>query len=183
MKKLHANARKKARIRYDLYDDSADDLFDDFADYFVDDLADDFVVDFVDDFVNNVVDDLVYFVHLVHFVDEDDVFLASFEAFFVRKALLKALISIRQRASAEKKISFSSSSKIIIYLLNVKMIYEKNVIFQIFISRHVNSESIAYDEKTFHFINHKMNMKKKTRRYANAKIFACHLINVKITMM
>jgi hypothetical protein len=68
-------------------------------------------------------------------------------------------------------------------LLNVKMMYEKNVIFQIFISRQFNSESIAYDEKAFHFINHKINMKKKARRFANAKIFACHLINVKTTMM
>jgi hypothetical protein len=68
-------------------------------------------------------------------------------------------------------------------LLNVKMMYEKNVVFQISISRHVSSESIAYDEKAFHFISHKMNMKKKTRRYANAKIFACHLISVKTTMM
>jgi hypothetical protein len=66
------------------------------------------------------------------------VFSTSSEALLVRKALfkaLKALISIRKRASAKKKISFSSSSKIIIYLLNVKMMYEKNVIFQIFISR------------------------------------------------
>jgi hypothetical protein len=67
--------------------------------------------------------------------------------------------------------------------LNVKMMYEKNVIFQISISRQFNFESIAYDEKAFHFISHKMNMKKKARRFANAKIFACHLINVKITMM
>jgi hypothetical protein len=28
-----------------------------------------------------------------------------------------------------------------------------------------------------------MNMKKKARKYANAKIFACHLINVKKTIM
>jgi hypothetical protein len=114
------------------------------------------------------------------------VFSTFFKAFFVRKALLKALkafISIRKKASTKKKISLSSSSKIIIYLLNVKMMYEKNVIFQIFISRQVNSESIAYDEKAFHFISHKMNMKKKARKYANAKIFACHLINVKSMMM
>jgi hypothetical protein len=179
VKKLHANAKKKAQIRYDSFDDSVDDLVDDFVNDFVDDLVDDFADDFVDDFV----DDLVHLVHLIHFVDEDDVFSTSFEALLVRKVLLKVFISIRKRTSAKKKISFSSSSKIIIYLLNVKMIYEKNVIFQIFIFRHVNSESIAYDEKTFHFINHKMNMKKKARKYANAKIFACHLINVKTTMM
>ncbi len=192
MKKLHANARKKAHIRYDSSDDSADDsaddfaddladnlvddFADDFADDFVDDLVDDFVDDFADDFADDFVDDLV---HSVHFVDEDDVFSTSSEAFFIRKAF----ISIRKRASAKKKTSSSSSSKIIIYLLNVKMMYEKNVIFQIFISRQINSESIAYDEKAFHFINHKMNMKKKARKFANAKIFACHLINVKTTMM
>jgi hypothetical protein len=103
------------------------------------------------------------------------------EVSLVRKALLKVFISIRKRASAKKKIS--SSSKIIIYLLNVKIMYEKNVIFQIFISRQVNFESIAYDEKVFHFISHKINIKKKARRYTNAKIFACHLISVKTTMM
>jgi hypothetical protein len=180
VKKLHANARKKAHIRYDSSDDSADDsaddLADDFADDFADNLADDLADDFVDDLADDFVDD---FVHSVHFVDENDVFFTSSEAFFIRKVF----ISIRKRASAKKKISFSSSSKIIIYLLNVKMMYEKNVIFQIFIFRQVNSESITYDEKAFHFINHKMNMKKTARRFANAKIFACHLISVKTTMM
>jgi hypothetical protein len=63
------------------------------------------------------------------------------------------------------------------------MMYEKNVIFQIFISRQVNFKSISYDEKGFYFINHKMNMKKKARKYVNAKIFACHVINVKTMMM
>ncbi len=188
MKKLHANARKKAHIKYDSSDDSVDDSADDFvdnladdlADDFVDDLADDLVDDFADDFVNDFADDFVdELIHSVHFVDEDDVFSTFSEAFFIRKVF----ISIRKKASAKKKTSFSSSSKIIIYLLNVKMMYEKNVIFQIFISRQVNSESIAYDEKAFHFINYKMNMKKKTRKFANAKIFACHLINVKTTMM
>ncbi len=38
-------------------------------------------------------------------------------------------------------------------------------------------------KKFFHFINYEINMKKKARRFENAKIFACHLINVKITMM
>jgi hypothetical protein len=133
------------------------------------DSSDDSADDFADDFV--------------HFVDEDDVFSTSFEALFARKALFKVFIFIRKRALAKKKISFSSSSKIIIYLLNVKMMYEKNVIFQIFISRQFNSESITYDEKAFHFISHKMNMKEKARRFANAKIFACHLISVKTTMM
>jgi hypothetical protein len=168
VKKLHANAnaRKKAHIRYDSSDDSIDDLVDDLADDFVDDFADDLADDLADDFADDFVNDLVHFVDnfaddLVHFVDEDDVFSTSSEAFFVRKALLKALISIRKRTSAKKKISSSSSSKIIIYLLNVKIMYEKNVIFQIFISRQFNSESIAYDEKAFHFISHKMNMKKK----------------------
>ncbi len=192
MKKLHANARKKAHIRYDSSDDSADDSADDLVDNFADDLADDLVDDLVDDLIDDFVDDLVDdfvdnfaddfvddLVHSVHFVDENDVFSTSSEAFFIRKVF----ISIRKKASAKKKISFSSSSKIIIYLLNVKMMYEKNVIFQIFISCQVNSESITYDEKAFHFINHKMNMKKKARRFANAKIFACHLISVKTTMM
>jgi hypothetical protein len=184
VKKLHANARKKAHIRYDSSDDSADDSTDDLADDLADNLADDFVDDFADDFVDDLADDFVDdfvddLVHSVHFVDEDDVFSTSFEAFFIRKAF----ISIRKRASAKKKTSSSSSSKIIIYLLNVKMMYEKNVIFQIFISRQFNSESIAYNEKAFHFISHKMNMKKKARKFANVKIFACHLINVKTTMM
>jgi hypothetical protein len=200
MKKLHANARKKAHIRYDSSDDSADDSVDDSADDLVDDSADDFVDDFVDNFVDDFVDDLIDdfaddfvddfaddfaddfvddLVHFVHFVDEDNVFSTFSEASFIRKVF----ISIRKKVSTKKKISSSSSSKIIIYLLNVKMMYEKNVIFQIFISRQVNSESIAYDEKAFHFISHKMNMKKKARRFANAKIFACHLINVKTTMM
>jgi methionyl-tRNA synthetase len=35
MKKLHANARKKAHIRYDSFDDSTDDFFDDLVDDFV----------------------------------------------------------------------------------------------------------------------------------------------------
>jgi hypothetical protein len=196
MQKLHANARKKAHIRYDSSDDSvddvADDLVNDFADDFFDNLVDDLFNDFVDDFADDFIDDLFDdfaddFVHLVHFVDEDDVFSTSSEAFFVRKTLFKVFISIRKRASAKKKILLSlsslSSSKIIIYLLNVKMMYEKNVIFQIFISCQVNFESIAYDVKAFYFINHKMNMKKKARKYANAKIFACHLINVKKTIM
>jgi hypothetical protein len=184
VQKLHANARKKAHIRYDSSDDLADDLVDDLADDFVDNFVDDFANDFVDDFADDFVDDLVYFVHFVHFVhfvNENNVFSTSFEALLVRKALFKVLISIRKRTSAKKKIS--SSSKIIIYVLNIKMMYEKNVKFQIFISRQVNSESIAYDEKAFHFISHNMNMKKKARRYANAKIFACHLISVKTTMM
>jgi hypothetical protein len=102
VQKLHANARKKAHIRYDSSDDSANDLVDDFAD----DLADDFADDFVDDFVDDFIDDFVHFVHLVHFVhfvDEDDVFSTSSEALFARKALLKALISIRKRTSAKKK--------------------------------------------------------------------------------
>jgi hypothetical protein len=192
VKKLHANARKKAHIRYDSSDDLADDSTDDFAedladnlvDDFVDDLADDLADDFADDFVDDLVDDFADdfvddLVHSVHLVNENDVFSTSSEAFLIRKIF----ISIRKRASAKKKTSFSSSSKIIIYLLNVKMMYEKNVIFQIFISCQVNSELIVYDEKAFHFINHKMNMKKKTRKFANAKIFACHSINVKTTMM
>jgi hypothetical protein len=191
VQKLHANAnaRKKAHIRYDSSDDSTDDLADDFVDDFVDDfandLANDFADDLADDFADDFVDDLAddFADNLVHFVDEDDVFSTFSEASFVRKVLFKVLISIRKRASAKKKTSSSSSSKIIIYLLNVKMMYEKNVIFQIFISRQINSESIAYDEKAFHFISHKMNMKNKAQRYANAKIFACHLINVKTTMM
>jgi hypothetical protein len=66
---------------------------------------------------------------------------------------------------------------------HVKMMYEKNVIFQTFIPRHVNTKSIAYDETTFHFTSHKIDMRQKVQRYANAKIFACHLINVKTTMM
>jgi hypothetical protein len=186
VQKLHANAnaRKKAHIRYDSFDDSADDLVDDFVDDLVDDFANDFADDFVDDFADDFVDDLAddladdfaddladcFADDLVHFVDEDDVFSTSSEASLARKALLKVFISIRKRASAKKKISSSSLSKIIIYLLNVKMMYEKNVIFQIFISRQFNSESIAYDEKAFHFISHKMNMKKKARKFANVKI-------------
>jgi hypothetical protein len=63
------------------------------------------------------------------------------------------------------------------------MIYEKNVILQIFISRYVHSELITYDEKTLHFINHKMKIKKKASKYVNAKILTCYLINVKIMIM
>jgi hypothetical protein len=122
MQKLHANARKKAQVD-DLADDFANDFSDDLVDDFFDDFVDDFVDDFADDFADDFVDDLV------HFVDENDVFSTSSEAFFARKALFKALISIRKRASAKKKISLSlsssSSSKIIIYLLNVKIMYEK----------------------------------------------------------
>jgi hypothetical protein len=134
----------------------------------------------------------VQFVHFVHVAqdvenDENDVFSTS-ESFVFdalsRKVILKVLKSVRKSVSSKKKISsLSSFFKIVVYLLNVKMMYEKDVIFQIFISRHVNAKLIAYDERIFHFTSYKIHMQQKAQRYANAKIFACHLINVKTTIM
>ncbi len=69
------------------------------------------------------------------------------------------------------------------YLLNIKLQYEKDVIFQTSLPRHVNPAPASYDEKVFHLNDHKIDMKKKALRHANVKTFACHLISMKITVM
>ena len=79
-----------------------------------------------------------------------------------------------------KKTPSSDSPIVITYLLNVTVMFEKDVVHQMSSTRKVNSESEF--EKRFFFRPHLNEMSLKAQRHADDKTFACRLANVKATV-
>ena len=79
-----------------------------------------------------------------------------------------------------KKTPSSDSPIVITYLLNVPVMFEKDVVHQMSSTRKVNSESEF--EKRFFFRPHLNEMSLKAQRHADDKTFACRLVNVKATV-
>ena len=94
-----------------------------------------------------------------------------------------SIVSKKSRKPRRKEPSRLSPSPlpptVIKYLLNVKMSYEKHVVFETVIPYEVNSTT----SKRFFLRSYTGDMSLKAETYANSKMYACHLVDIKATVL
>ena len=94
-----------------------------------------------------------------------------------------SIVSKKSRKPRRKEPSRLSPSPlpptVIKYLLNVKMSYEKHVVFETVISYEVNSTT----SKRFFLRSYTGDMSLKAETYANSKMYACYLVDIKATVL
>jgi hypothetical protein len=118
--------------------------------------------------------------------DSDDAFSDSSSDALRKKNVSKRVFksvfkSVLKRVSKSVKSVFnrSASSLRFAYLLNVRVLYEKNVIFETSLSHHVNSDL----KKRFFLRSYINQMTTKAANHVNDKMLACHLITLKATVV
>jgi hypothetical protein len=94
----------------------------------------------------------------------------------VFKSVFKSIKSIK---SIKPVLIRSSSSLTFVYLLNVRVLYEKNVIFETSLSHHVNFSV----KKRFFLRSYSTQMTTKAANHANDKMLVCHLITLKAIVL
>jgi multidrug efflux pump subunit AcrB len=98
-------------------------------------------------------------------------------------SLAKLLYRFKKEFQRRRKFRFRHRRKSSFICWMLKWCMKKTLFFKLLYLVKSILNQLRTMKKFFHFINYEINMKKKARRFENAKIFACHLINVKITMM
>jgi hypothetical protein len=88
----------------------------------------------------------------------------------VLKRVSKSVKSVSNRPTSPLRFA---------YLLNVRVLYEKDVIFETSLPHHVNSDL----KKRFFLRPYTNQMTTKTANHANDKMLACHLITLKATVI
>jgi hypothetical protein len=144
----------------DLVNDLVDDLVDNIVNNLVNDFVDNLADDFVDDFVNNLADDLV-----------NDLFMNDSSFNVLRK---KNVSKLAKSVFKRSTISFT-----FVYLLHVQVLYENNVIFEIFFSHHVNFTT----KKRFFLRSFINEMTAKIKIHINERHLICHLISLKVIVI
>jgi hypothetical protein len=105
--------------------------------------------------------------------DSNDVFSDdSLSDVSIKKNVIK---SVLKRVLKSVKSVRSTSPHSFVYLLNVRVAFEKDVIFETSLSHHVNFSI----EKRFFLRSYTSEMTTKTRHHVNDKHLACHLVSLK----
>jgi hypothetical protein len=106
--------------------------------------------------------------------DSNDVFSDASADASRKKNVTKSVLK-RVLKSVKSVLTRSTSFLTFVYLLNVRIAFEKDVIFETSLSHHVNFSV----EKRFFLRSHTSEMTTKTRHHVNDKHLICHLVSLK----